>query len=287
MAGWEQCQGMKILLLCDAGSNQRALAHKIAQQVPLAGIVVVTAPQRKERTPARRIRSSLNRIALFAAGLPLRKAWFSMLSQYAAKYPRFPEVPISEVADINSEDVIRLHDEVEPDLVLVSGTNLLKASLIAKIQEHGKVLNLHTGISPYIKGAPNCTNWCLALRRFDLIGNTIMWLDAGIDSGNLVATERTPLTGAESLQELHFAVMEHAHSLYLRCISLLTQGQELPNVPQVRLGEGSLFLSKQWTAGKAARAVANFYLHYKAEARRPAREGLLLVSATSGPVQMA
>src|SRR5206468_12540277 len=124
---------------------------------------------------------------------------------YDRLHPAFPQTPI-QVADINAPEVLALVEREKPDLVVVSGTNLLKPPLIAKIRETGKVVNLHTGISPFIKGGPSCTNWCLALRRFDLIGNTVMWLDAGIDSGAIIATERTPLTGRESLLELHIAV---------------------------------------------------------------------------------
>lgn len=285
MAAEQRRCAMKVLLFCDGASNQRALAHKISAQVQLAGIVEVTAPPAGKAGAGRTL--SAARLARFAAGLPLRRAWFGMLADYATKYPRFPDVPLTGVSNINAPEVLDLLETVKPDLVLVSGTNLLKAPLISKIQETGRVLNLHTGISPYIKGAPNCTNWCLAIRRFDLIGNSIMWLDTGIDSGNLVATERAPLTGQESLKELHVAVMEHAHSLYTRCLRLLCEGHELANVPQDSLGRGRLFLTKHWTPQQIARATANFYFRYKGEAKRPPKEALLLVSPLDGPVPMA
>jgi len=37
--------------------------------------------------------------------------------------------------------------------------------------------------------------WCLAKNWLHLIGNTVMWIDPGIDSGDLLSTERTPLDG--------------------------------------------------------------------------------------------
>ena len=78
------------------------------------------------------------------------------------------------------------------------------------------ILNLHTGISPYIKGGPNCTNWCIATKQFEKIGNTIMWLDKGIDTGELLTTENTKFNSTDkSLLKIHMRVMNHAHDLYI------------------------------------------------------------------------
>jgi methionyl-tRNA formyltransferase len=42
-----------------------------------------------------------------------------------------------------------------------------------------------------------------------MIGSTVMLLDDGIDSGNIIASARTPLNGRESLLELHIKVIDH------------------------------------------------------------------------------
>jgi methionyl-tRNA formyltransferase len=200
-----------------------------------------------------------------------------MLGRYNERYAAFPEAPLLQVSDVNAAEVKELVKRERPDLVIVSGTNLLKEPLIRAILASGKVMNLHTGISPYVKGAPNCTNWCLAIGRFDLIGNTIMWLDSGIDSGNLIATERTPLDGSESLLDLHIKVMEHGHDLYLRCIARFVAGYRLPDVPQGQIGPGSLYLTKDWTPRRILRAVWNYHFTYWRKAGAPPREPLVLI----------
>jgi hypothetical protein len=146
------------------------------------------------------------------------------------------------------------------------------------MQETARIMNLHTGISPYVRGAPNCTNWCLAIRRFDLIGNSVMWIDEGIDSGNLIATEQTALTGRETLTELHIKVMDQAHDLLLRAVRLFSEGRPLPNVPQRELGEGRLFLLRHWTGKPIIRAVWNFYIHYRREVSAPPADQIRLVT---------
>jgi len=264
---------MNIILLFSDDANQRALAHRIARIAPVEAIVLCKPGQ-----PGRGgISAQLGRLARGLVGLPLRKAWFAMLRRYEREYPDFPIEPRLAVSDINDPAVLAVIDSISPDLAIVSGTNLLKQPLIDAISRTGRIMNLHTGISPYIKGGPNCTNWCLATGRFDLIGNTVMWIDTGIDSGNLVATEQTPLERTESLTELHVKVMDHAHSLLLRCVERFAAGSPLPDVPQAEIGSGRLFLSRHWNAAAAARAVLNFYLYYR---RAPRRADLRLVALT-------
>lgn len=247
---------MKAILLCNEAANQRALANRLHAVHPLAAIATVRIPLPKTRPPLRR------RLVSVSVGLPLRRAWLGMLARLDRAFPAFPDVPASTHEGVNAASVVRLIEETRPDAVLVSGTDLLRQPLLDVIAKSGRVMNLHTGLSPYIKGGPNCTNWALALGEFDLIGNTIMWLDKGIDSGNIIVTERTPLTGGESLLQLHVAVMDHAHAIYCRAYGRLAEGAALPSVPQSDLGPGRLFLTRHWTGRRIATAVANFYGRY-------------------------
>jgi methionyl-tRNA formyltransferase len=186
-----------------------------------------------------------------------------MLDFYKVNFPIFPVEPSLFVGDINESSVIDLINQKKPDLVVVSGTNLLRNEIISTIHRYGRVINLHTGISPYIKGGPNCTNWCLYLKDFGLIGNTVMWLDEGIDSGNIIATEKTNLTGKESLLDLHIKVMDHAHDLYLRVIFGFIGGKPLKSIAQKSMSPSRLFLSKHWGPKQMMIATFNFYLFYK------------------------
>ena len=253
---------LKVLYFCRGQGNQIALANRIAACLPLTEIIVVD-PDIGSHSFGVNLQNQISKLirrgATAIVGLPLRRAWFDMLKHYGRQNLEFPTAPALIVADINASEVETLVGRTKPDLVIVSGTNLLKGPLIAAIHQTGKIMNLHTGISPYVRGAPNCTNWCMVMRRFDLIGNSVMWIDVGIDSGNLIATERTPLSGRETLTELHIKVMDHAHDLLLRCLRRFAEGKALPNVPQSELAEGKLFLARHWNSKAALRAVVNFY----------------------------
>lgn len=261
-----ETHGMTIVLICSLDANQRALAHRLEAVAPLAAIITCRPPGPK-RLPTAAER--LARVARGLVGLPLRRSWFAMLDRLGRRYPDFPRSPLLSIGDVNDPRVAEAIDRIGPGLVVVSGTNLLKPPLIDAISRSARIVNLHTGISPFVKGGPNCTNWCLATRQFDRIGNSVMWIDAGIDTGNLIATERTPLDGDESLIQLHVKVMDHAHDLLCRAVERLVAGQPLPNVPQEEIGRGPVFYNREWTAAAAARAVINFLLGYRRALRRP------------------
>lgn len=264
---------MKVILLCNEAANQRALACRLASVLDLAAIALVRpVPSNSDRR--------LARISRGVAGYPLRRAWHALFDSYDKQYPEYPDVPRSQHVGVNSDSVRSLIDTLQPDLVMISGTDLLRPPLIQQMSKFGKVINLHTGISPYIRGGPNCTNWALAINRPDLIGNTVMWLDAGVDSGNLIATERTCLSGEETLFEVHRQVMDHAHDLYCRVAMRIVEGQAVPSVVQSTLGAGLMFRSKEWTAAAALRTLWGFYHGFNA-ATLSARGNEVLVALSS------
>ena len=177
---------MKIILLCSSDSNQKALACKIHDIKRIEQVILYRSENKKNLSLLSLVNSFIKKTNTLITGLTYRRAWFGMLNHYKKKFPNFPIPPLFEFSDINHHKVVEYISKSKPDLVIVSGTNLLRKPLIEEISKYGKIMNLHTGLSPYIKGSPNCTNWCLALRKFGFIGNTIMWLDSGIDSGNII-----------------------------------------------------------------------------------------------------
>lgn len=253
---------MKAVILTGNQGNQKALCNKIAEICEISAIVLSKNIPRKKTTVARQARTLFNRIGNRLVGRPLIETWFKMLGEYDARFPHFPNVPIIEVENINDKATLETLEKFAPDLTIVSGTNLVGKRIIKTAEQRKGIVNLHTGISPYVKGGPNCTNWCLSKNWFHLIGNTIMWLDAGIDTGKIISTEQTPLDGSETLFELHWKVMEHAHDLYVRAIRQIAEDKEVPSIPQSSICEGTLFYTVDWNLSAARNALKNFQKNY-------------------------
>lgn len=255
---------MRVIILTNNQGNQVALCNKISRECEIAAVVISRNIPRKTPDFSKRVINFFNRLAGRLIGGEFVKVWFEMLEKYDSLYPHLPTEDVINVANINDTETLEIIQKSAPDLIIVSGTNLVGKKII-RLAEKGKgIVNLHTGISPYVKGGPNCTNWCLAEKWFHLIGNTVMWLDAGIDTGKIISTEQTPLDGTENLFELHWKVMEHAHDLYVRAIRSLAEGKEVPSVPQNSIGKGRTFYTADWNSAAMRRALENFKGYYSA-----------------------
>ncbi len=242
---------MKIVLWIGNEANQKALANKMHAQFPLAGIVRESKKHKRNITFKLLFEKLIEKIFLSSIG----KSWYGMKSHYDSMYFGYPDTHILDVENINCQSAYDFTKEIAPDLILVSGTRLIKAQMLGLKPSVG-ILNLHTGLSPYIKGGPNCTNWCISTAQFHLIGNTIMWIDGGIDSGNIVRTDFTSFDGTENLFQLHLKVMEHAHYLYLRAIDDVVHNN-FSNVKQSDIVVGQLYYNKSWGLKEKIAMVKN------------------------------
>lgn len=253
---------MKVVILTGNQGNQKALCNKIAKACEIQAIVLSENIPRKKPSASRRANTFINRIGNRLVGRPFVETWFKMLGEYERQFPDFPDVPIVKVKNVNDEATLAALEKYAPDLIIVSGTNLVGKKIIEASESGKGIVNLHTGISPYVKGGPNCTNWCLAKNWFHLIGNTVMWLDAGIDTGKIIATEQSPLDGDESLFNLHWKVMQHAHDLYVRSIRQIAAGRAVASVPQSSICEGATFFTADWNGFQMRKALKNFRNNY-------------------------
>ncbi len=255
---------MKVVILTGNQPHQKGLCNKIAEVCDVGAIVLSQNIPRKQPSFSKRIQLFANRVGNVLIGSSFKKTWFQVLDEYERRFPNYPDAPVVNVTNVNDKETLDTLEKYTPDLVVVSGTNLVGKQIIEKSKNRFKIVNLHTGLSPYVKGGPNCTNWCLATRSFHLIGNTVMWIDAGIDTGSIIATEQTPLDGTESLFDLHWKVMQHGDDLYVRVLKKLAEGEQLASVPQNSIAEGQTFYTKDWNGLAMRRSLVNFRKYYAA-----------------------
>src|SRR5690554_1259800 len=242
---------MRVLLWIGNEPNQKALSNKLAKEFNVVGIVTETRNSVRKITVKKIIHSLFEKVFLSS----INKAWNGMRDFYHKAYKDYPKVDLIDVENINSEDAYNFTKSKIPDIIIVSGTRFVKSKMLSIKTKYG-ILNLHTGLSPYIKGGPNCTNWCIATNQFHLVGNTIMWIDEGIDSGNIVTTEQTDIDWKKSLLDIHIDVMEHAHELYIKAIEFIRKGG-VSNVPQSKIAEGKTYYTKEWVLKNKIDLVRN------------------------------
>ena len=106
---------------------------------------------------------------------------------------RIPAGAINDAAEVTRMDACK------PDVVAVFGTGLLGQGIIDRFG--GRIINIHLGLSPYYRGAG--TNfWPLVNREPECVGATILYMDAGIDTGPIIGHVRPDMVRGDSSHDI-------------------------------------------------------------------------------------
>ncbi len=95
-----------------------------------------------------------------------------------------PVTGVREVASVNSPESIALLQALAPAVVVVQGTRIISPAVLAAVD--CPFVNTHAGITPRYRGMHG-GYWALTEGRPDLVGTTVHLVDAGIDTGSVLA----------------------------------------------------------------------------------------------------
>jgi folate-dependent phosphoribosylglycinamide formyltransferase PurN len=233
---------LRILVLCGRSPRHLYVANALCEAAEVLAIVQETGGEWN----ARKLLKTLRPDNFF------RKVWrwlrdrrrytgnrearfFFIDGQQVLDYPEL----VKEVPHINSPEVVRLADELEPDLIAVFGTSLIRGDLL----QRGRlgIVNLHGGLSPEYRGA-DCTFWALYNAEPEKIGCTLHYIDAGIDTGRLIAHVSPELNPDDDELALFWRSVKESAQVYAELMQRLAQGESLGVVQQ---GKGRLYQVKQ------------------------------------------
>jgi methionyl-tRNA formyltransferase len=149
-----------------------------------------------------------------------------------------PEL-VHEFPHINHPDVVTLARELKPDILAVFGTSLIRGDLL----KEGRlgIANLHGGLSPEYRGA-DCTFWALYNREPEKIGCTLHWIDAGIDTGRLIAHVSPEIKPDDDELCLFWRSVENSAGVYAEFLARTAAGE---NFGQSQPHKGRLYQVKQ------------------------------------------
>lgn len=137
-------------------------------------------------------------------------------------------LPVDQPASARDPAFLARLRAIAPEVIVVAAYGqLLPPDLIA-IPRHG-CLNLHTSILPRWRGAAPIQWAILAGDR--QTGVTLMRMDAGLDTGDILATESIPILDTDTSQTLHDRLADVGASLLVRTLPDWLSGRLQP-VPQ-------------------------------------------------------
>jgi methionyl-tRNA formyltransferase len=148
----------------------------------------------------------------------------SPVKQFALRHG----LPVFQPKKIRAEDSVAHIRGVGADLIMVMAygqilpVGVLEAARIACI-------NLHASILPRHRGAAPIQSAILAGDRES--GITVMYMDAGLDTGDILLTRRLPIRRDETGGSLHDRIAEVTPGALAEAVGLLAAGNA-PRVPQ-------------------------------------------------------
>lgn len=145
---------------------------------------------------------------------------------------------LTEVPHINHPDVVELARRLQPDVIAVFGTSLIRGPLL----DMGRIgiMNLHGGLSPEYRGA-DCTFWALYNGEPEKVGCTLHFIDPGIDTGRLIAHVCPEVHAGDDELKLFWRSVRDSAEVYTEALARLAQGEPL-GAPQP--GKGTLYQVK-------------------------------------------
>ncbi len=236
-------QSTRVVVLCCEGKFQDYLLQRVSEEFDLVGAVryAATNPKGSLRDRLSRYRSPqalweyLTARALLPGYLARSRQLERELIWRAGEPPKPPDgLPLVRVPDINAPEAQDFLARLEPELVLVNGTNLLRQQILS-LAPNTRLgfVNLHTGLSPYSRGG-NCNLFMLLEDKPELVGITVHHLDVGIDSGDIILSARVPMQPDDcyemfEVREFHFGIeslLRAAHALVAGCAPRVKQWEE-------------------------------------------------------------
>lgn len=130
-------------------------------------------------------------------------------------------LPVFQPQKVKDDAFLNVFRKLNPDMVvLVAFGQILPKAII----DHPplKCLNIHPSLLPKYRGAAPL-NWQI-IRGETKTGVSIMIMDEGMDSGDVLLQEETPLGAAETFGELHDRLAQLGASLLIISIGQMANG---------------------------------------------------------------
>jgi len=128
---------------------------------------------------------------------------------------------VLQPASVKDPTFLETLEAVRPDLVVVAAFGQILPKAVIDFPPQG-CLNIHPSLLPAYRGAAPI-HWSI-IRGEKQTGVTIMRMDEGMDSGDILAQEPTPIGAEETYGELHDRLALQGAALLVKTIDGLASG---------------------------------------------------------------
>jgi methionyl-tRNA formyltransferase len=148
-----------------------------------------------------------------------------IIQQFDLDASPIPATKLTRVRSVNSDDTIRFLQEIQPSVVVVSGTRIIAGRVLDSVA--AVFINMHAGITPMYRGVHG-GYWALVEKNIDACGVTVHEVDTGVDTGRILGQTRITPDGADNFATYGFLQLATGVPLLKRAVRDACEGQLRP-----------------------------------------------------------
>ena len=151
-------------------------------------------------------------------------------------------LPLLQPARVNTQEFIASLLENRPDYIIVVAFGQILSETLLKVPKQF-CINLHSSLLPKYRGAAPINR--AILNGETRSGVTTMIMDKGMDTGDILLVDKTPIEQNDDAQCLHDKLSEQGGKLVLETLSRLQKNDLLPTPQNSDLASYALKLKKE------------------------------------------
>ena len=134
-------------------------------------------------------------------------------------------IPVYQPLKVRNPEFVEIIRELKPDVIVVVAFGQILPKALLDIPPHG-CINVHASLLPRYRGAAPL-NWCIVNGESET-GVTTMLMDVGLDTGDMLLTEKTPLDENEDIVSLHDRMATMGAGLLAETLDRIAAGDLVP-----------------------------------------------------------
>ena len=151
------------------------------------------------------------------------------------------DLPVWQPAKIKTEEFTAQLEAMKPDLMVVVAFGQILSQRILDIPAYG-CINVHASLLPRYRGAAPM-QWCV-INGEEKTGVTTMFMDAGLDTGDMLLTRELTIGPDMTLEEVHDGLMAMGSQVLIETLEQLSDGT-LQRIPQTGESNYAPMLTKE------------------------------------------
>ena len=137
-------------------------------------------------------------------------------------------IPVYQPTTLRSKEFTQLLEEINPDICVVVAYGKILPENVLKYPKYG-CINVHGSLLPEYRGAAPMQRAIIDGKA--VTGITTMYMDVGLDTGDMLLTEEVEITDSDNFETIHDKLGECGASLIVRTVADIEKGLAV-RIPQ-------------------------------------------------------